>query len=64
MMRRKIYFCLGLVLLSACQEKAIYENESFSMYADRIVQGDYTGMAESPYRIVSNLVGVVYVWER
>lgn len=64
MMRRKIYFCLGLVLLSACQEKAIYENESFSMYADRIVQGDYTGMAESPYRIVSNLDGEDYVWER
>ena len=34
------------------------------MYADRIVQGEYTGVAETPYRIVSNLDGESYVWEK
>jgi len=34
------------------------------MYTDRIVQGEYTGVAETPCRIVSNLDGEEYVWEK
>ena len=54
-----------MAILASCQgEKAIYENESYSMYADRIVQGEYTGQAQSPYKIVSDLDGEEYVWEK
>ncbi len=61
---KKLFFLLPLAALASCQEKPIYENESYTMYADRIVQGEYTGVAESPYRIVSNLDGEEYIWEK
>lgn len=54
-----------LAVFCSCQNKApIYENGSYKMYEDRIEQGEYTGVAESPYRIVSNLDGEEYVWEK
>lgn len=38
---KKTFILMPLILLAACQgEKAIYENESYSMFADRIVQGE------------------------
>ena len=50
---KKLLFLLPMAVLASCQgEKAIYENDSYAMYADRIVQGEYTGVAESPVRIV------------
>ncbi len=61
---KKLLFLLPLAALASCQEKPIYENESYTMYADRIVQGEYTGVAESPYKIVSNLDGEEYIWEK
>ena len=61
---KKFLFLLPLDALASCQEKPIYENDSYTMYADRIVQGEYTGVAESPYKIVSNLDGEEYVWEK
>ena len=61
---KKFLFLLPLAVLASCQEKPIYENDSYTMYADRIVQGEYTGVAESPYKIVSNLDGEEYVWEK
>ena len=42
----------------------IYENDSYAIYADKVVQGEYTGVAETPYRIVSNLNGEEYIWEK
>ncbi|MBO5814993.1 MAG: hypothetical protein J6R30_02620 [Bacteroidales bacterium] len=61
---KKFLFLLPLAALASCQEKPIYENDSYTMYADRIVQGEYTGVAESPYKIVSNLDGEEYIWEK
>lgn len=53
---KKPLILLTSMLLIACQgEKTIYENDSYRMYADRVEQGEFTGVAESPYRIVSNL---------
>lgn len=58
-----IYF--SLLLFCSCQDNGlIYENDSYSMYSDRIVQGEYTGVAETPYKVVSNLDGEEYVWEK
>lgn len=62
---KKTAFYLGLALVCSCQNSGvIYENGSYSMYTDRIVQGEYTGVAETPCRIVSNLDGEEYVWEK
>ena len=62
---KKTAFYLGLALVCSCQNSGvIYENDSYSMYTDRIVQGEYTGVAETPCRIVSNLDGEEYVWEK
>ena len=54
---------LGLFLLCSCTT-AVYESESFSILADKVVQGEYVGVAETPYKIVSNLNGEEYVWEK
>lgn len=63
-MNKSAVIC-GLVALCSCQDKdLIYENASYSMYSDRIVQGEYTGVAETPYKVVSNLDGEEYVWEK
>lgn len=62
---KKLLMILPIAMLASCQgEKALYENDSYSMYADKIIQGEYTGVAESPYRIVSNLDGEEYIWEK
>lgn len=56
---------MALAAFCACQNNApLYENDSYRMYADRIEQGEFTGVAESPYKIVSNLDGEEYVWEK
>lgn len=64
-MKRTTVLLSGLVLLFSCQNDGlIYENESYSLYSDKVVQGEFTGVAESPYRIVSNLDGEEYIWEK
>ena len=60
---KKQAYCAGLILLFSCNGP-IYENSSYSLYADKVVQGEYTSVAESPDRIVSNLNGEEYIWER
>lgn len=62
---KRIALLSSLVLLASCQNDGlIYENDSYKLYSDRVEQGEYTGIAESPYRIVSNLDGEEYVWEK
>lgn len=63
-MNRNILLIGVLFLLCSCRnEGLIYENDSYTMYSDRIVQGEFTGLAESPRRIVSDLDGEKHVWE-
>lgn len=62
---KRITLLSALVLLFSCQKDGlIYENDSYKLYSDRVEQGEFTGVAESPYRIVSNLDGEEYVWEK
>lgn len=62
---KRITLLSALVLLFSCQNDGlIYENDSYKLYSDRVEQGEFTGVAESPYRIVSNLDGEEYVWEK
>lgn len=49
--------------LSACRNDLIMKNASYGWHNDRIVQGEFTGVAESPLRIVSDLGGDTLVWE-
>ena len=60
---KKLTYISGLLLLCSCNS-LIYENDSYSLFADKVVQGEYTSVAESPDRIVSNLNGEEYIWER
>ena len=48
---RNIAYGIGLVLLCSCSG-LIYENGSYSLFADKVVQGEYVSIAESPDRIV------------
>ena len=63
-MKKTLVLVAVLALASCAGKKAIYENDSYAMYEDRIIQGEYTGIAESPNKIVSNLDGEEYVWEK
>ncbi len=63
-MKKTLVLVAVLAVASCTGKEALYENDSYSMYVDRIVQGEYTGIAESPYKIVSNLDGEEYVWEK
>ena len=60
----KKFLLLPLLFLMACSNDGlIMENSSYKWYPDRIEQGDFVGVAESPYRIVSNHNGDTLVWE-
>ena len=63
-MKKTLVLVAVIALASCAGKKAIYENDSYAMYEDRIIQGEYTGIAESPNKIVSNLDGEEYVWEK
>ena len=61
-MRKSILFLL--VIAVSCSETAIYHNDSYSIYPDMVIQGEYTSSVESPYKIVSDFGGESYVWEK
>ncbi len=55
---------LTLLVLCSCQQNGlILKNSSYQWYHDRIVQGEFVGIAEGPHRIVSDLYGDTLVWE-
>ena len=55
---------MAVLLAVSCQSRLIYQNDSYTLYADKVLQGEYTAVAESPYRIVSDFDGDTLVWER
>ena len=60
----KYYRLLPMLLLCSCAgNDIIYKNASYEWHEDRIVQGDYCAVAESPCRIVSDFQGENLVWE-
>ena len=62
----KKWMILSLLTVLSCQNQSsdiIYENASYQWYPDRIVQGEYVGVAESPTKISSNCDGDTLVWE-
>lgn len=61
---KRILLALFVLTAAACSEYVIYENDSYSLYADKVVQGEYTAVAETPCRIVSDFGGDTLVWER
>lgn len=64
-LKNLILALVGAVLLvCSCQQNGlILKNSSYEWYPDRIVQGEYTGVAQTPHRIVSDLYGDTLVWE-
>ena len=61
---KKLTAFLFVFFVISCQRQLIYQNDSYSLYADRVTQGEYTAVARSPYSIVSNFDGDTLVWER
>lgn len=60
---KKILFSL-LILAVSCNETVIYRNDSYTIFNDKVTQGEYTSVAETPYRIVSDFGGDSLVWEK
>lgn len=60
---KKLLFLSFLILSSCADGGLIMENGSYKWYPDRIEQGEYSSIAESPYKIVSDLNGDTLVWE-
>lgn len=62
---KKLYSLLIVWLACSCAERGvIYQNDSYALYADKVVQGEYSAEPQSPHKIVSNLGGEEYVWEK
>ena len=62
---RNVAYGIGLVLLCSCSG-LIYENDSYSLFADKVVQGEYVSIAESPDRIVlpvGNAGNISAIWK-
>lgn len=59
-MKKLLFFGIFLfpLLLSSCQEKRkkdiIYKSNSYTVYNNRVIQGDYTAIAVSPTEIQTN----------
>lgn len=60
---KRILF-LPLIMTVSCTETVIYRNDSYTLFADNVTQGEYVAVAETPHRIVSNFGGDTLVWER
>ena len=60
---KKLTSVLFVMLALSCQNRHIYMNDSYAVYSDKVVQGDYTAEAVSPYKIVSDFGGDSLVWE-
>ena len=50
--------------LSAQEKNTIYKNSSYTLYTDKVVQGEYTATVEGPECIVSNFDGDDLVWKK
>lgn len=64
MKKSALLFLLGLALSCQNNEHIIYQNDSYALYSDKVIQGEYLATVESPERIVSNYGGDMLVWEK
>ena len=61
---KKTLIPITFVLAVSCGRGVVYQNDSYSLYADKVIQGPYTAIAESPDRIVSDFGGDTLVWQK
>ena len=61
---KKLTVFLTVLLAVSCQHQLIYQNDSYSLYADKVTQGEYTAVVQNPYKIVSDFGGDTLVWEK
>ena len=60
---KKLASALLVMLVLSCQDQHIYMNDSYTVYPDKVVQGDYVAEVISPSMIVSDFGGDTLVWE-
>ena len=55
-MKKYIWLILIIFIGSGCSQKqaVLYQSDAFTVYADKVVQDDFTGQASSPTHISSN----------
>ena len=55
-MRNYLWILLLPALFMSCnsQQKKLYQSDKYTIYPDKVVQGDYTAQAESPTKITSD----------
>jgi len=56
-MKNLIYILASIFLLVACQQQTqnpIYQGEHFSIYTDKVIQGEYKAEVHTPTHIISN----------
>ena len=63
LMMKKILLAT-LIMAVSCAKAVVYNNDSYTILADKVTQGEYTSVAETPYRIVSDFGGEILVWEK
>lgn len=63
-MKKLLSFLTLLIMTVSCTESVIYQNNSYTLYSDKVIQGEYTAEVCSPYKVVSDFGGDTLVWEK
>ena len=63
-MKKLLSFLTLLIMTLSCTESVIYQNNSYTLYPDKVIQGEYTAEVCSPYKVVSDFGGDTLVWEK
>ena len=61
---KRLILLFTVLLTAACQGPVIYQTDSYTIFADKVIQGKYTAVAETPHRIVSDFDRDSLVWEK
>lgn len=61
-MKKVIIFTLLIIIIASCTKKPaiLYQSPVFTVYRDKVIQGNFTAKAESPEKIVSNYRSLAY----
>ncbi len=61
-MKKPLSIILVIMVMMGCSNKSIvlYKSPEFTVYSDKVVQGNFTSQVESPKKIVSNYRSLAY----
>lgn len=61
-MKKPFSIILLIMVMMGCSNKStvLYKSPEFTVYSDKVVQGNFTAKVESPTKIVSNYRSLAY----